>query len=41
METQVLTELYKFVYFSLQRHLTGLTHEEFLRAPEPADNSIN
>lgn len=41
METQALTELYKFVYFSLQRNLAGLTHEESLRAPEPAGNSIN
>jgi hypothetical protein len=41
MESQVLAKIFESSHNSLSRNLAGLTHEESLRAPEPAGNSLN
>jgi hypothetical protein len=41
MDGQALAKLFDFSYLMLTRNLAGLTHEESLRAPEPAGNSLN
>lgn len=41
MDGQALAKLFEFSHRTLTRNLAGLTHEESLRAPEPAGNSLN
>lgn len=41
MNAETLASLYGYTHFTLKRNSEGVSHEESLRAPEPAGNCLN